>query len=88
LLSSRPWVVFDDLWGNCSNLKLQDLNHQDIQQYVDEKKTKNNAFQILASKHPNTARELVEEVVGKAERVFMWVVIVVQSLLRGILLFV
>jgi hypothetical protein len=83
-LSSRPWVIFEDLWGNCPNLKLQDLNQRDIEKYVSDKTSQNMAFQGLATKEPETARALVEEIVGTAEGVFIWVVLVVNSLLRGI----
>jgi hypothetical protein len=30
-LSSRPWIVFEDLFGDCPNLKLQNLTHRDIE---------------------------------------------------------
>lgn len=37
ILSSRPWVVFQDLLGDSPVLHLQDLTHSDIQYYVQHK---------------------------------------------------
>jgi hypothetical protein len=46
LLSSRPLVVFEDLFGNGPNLKLQNLTHRDIEKYVHDKFSLNTAFGI------------------------------------------
>jgi hypothetical protein len=46
--------------------------------------TQNKAFQRLAARDPESSHALVEEIVGKAQGVFIWVALVVQSLLRGI----
>jgi hypothetical protein len=83
-LSSRPWVVFEDLFGACEGLRLQNLTYRDIEKYVGDRLGRNNAFQRLASRNPAYAESLKLEVVGKAEGVFLWVKLVVQSLLNGI----
>jgi hypothetical protein len=83
-LSSRPWVVFEDLFGACEGLRLQNLTYRDIEKYVGDRLGRNNAFQRLASRNPSYAESLKLEIVGKAEGVFLWVKLVVQSLLNGI----
>lgn len=82
-LSSRPWVVFEDLFESCPNLKLQDLTYRDIEQYVRDKFNRNTAFLKLASREPAAAPALLKEIVEKADGVFLWVKLVVRSLLQG-----
>ena len=86
-LSSRPWVVSGELFGACQGLQLQNLTYQDIQKYVSDKLGGSDAFQRLSSRdpvHANIAKDLKLEIVEKAEGVFLWVKLVVQSLLNGI----
>jgi NACHT domain len=83
-LSSRPWVVFKDNFGMCPSLQLQNLTFTDIKNYVDQEFRKNSAFRNLLRQDPRATDALVEEVVTKAEGVFLWVHIVVKDLLKGI----
>jgi hypothetical protein len=83
LLSSRPLVVFEDL-GNGPNLKLQNLTYRDIEKYVHDKFALNTAFGNLARREPGAALTLLREVVEKADRVFVWVKLVVRNLLSGL----
>jgi hypothetical protein len=83
-LSSRPWVVFEDVFHDCPKLRLQNLTFRDIERYVSDKLRQNEAFRRLAIIHPDEAPELVNEVVKKANGVFLWVELVVRSLLNGI----
>ena len=82
-LSSRPWQVFQDGFGSFPNLRLQDLTYLDIYKYVRGKFEQSEAFQKL-SKRDTTSESLVQEIVEKAAGVFLWVRIVVKSLIRGI----
>lgn len=83
-LSSRPWVVFEDSFRTCASLKLQNLTYKDIEIYVDEKLRSNLAFQRLSAQEPEATPKLVAEIVEKADGVFLWVRIVVKSLLSGL----
>jgi hypothetical protein len=83
-LSSRPWVVFEDIFHGCPVLRLQNLTFQDIERYVKDKLSQNDAFRKLASRNPFETKRLELEIVEKADGVFLWVVLVVLSLLRGI----
>jgi hypothetical protein len=83
-LSSRPWVVFEDYFGQCPNLRLQNLTFKDIERYVMGKLSHNVAFLKLSTEEPEAAPALTQEIVEKADGVFLWVNIVVRSLLGGI----
>lgn len=83
-LSSRPWQVFKDKFCHCPSLRLQDLTHSDIHTYVTGKFDQSEAFKRLSSDDPTAAHLLVQEIVQKAAGVFLWVRIVVKSLIKGI----
>jgi hypothetical protein len=82
--SSRPWVVFENNFATYPNLRLQNLTHGDIDLYVRDRFHHNDAFRKLAAKEPKSSLSLIQKVVEKAEGVFLWVRIVVDSLLRGV----
>jgi hypothetical protein len=82
-LSSRPLVVFEDLFKRCPSLRLQDLTCMDIQRFVNDRLRSSEVYCDLAMKDPNSALVLVNEIVQKADGVFLWVKIVVGSLLNG-----
>ncbi|KAF8848816.1 hypothetical protein BDZ45DRAFT_810488 [Acephala macrosclerotiorum] len=83
-LSSRSWQVFKNSFVGYPNLQLQDLTSRDISKYVNGKFDQSEAFQRLSCKNPSSAQLLVQEIVEKAAGVFLWVRIVVQSLIQGI----
>jgi hypothetical protein len=83
-LSSRPWVVFEDAFESCPKLKLQDLTLPDIQLYVNDTLAKDERMKKLCDLEPVEAPKLVDEIVTKADGVFLWVKLVVSSLLRGL----
>jgi hypothetical protein len=83
-LSSRPWVAFEGIFGQCSNMRLQNLTYKDIERFVVGKLNGNDAFQRLSSEEPEAAPAIAQEILEKADGVFLWVRLVVQSLLNGI----
>ena len=83
-LSSRPWVVFQDCFSCCPSLRLQDLTRSDIEYFTSSKLYNSDLFKRLAEKESTIAHALVFEIVEKADGVFLWVRIVVMSLLRGL----
>jgi hypothetical protein len=84
-LSSRPWNVFEAAFGSdpIRKLYLQDLNETDIKLYVKDKLQDRDDF-IKLMRRDNRCSELVEEIVGKAKGVFLWVYLVVRSLVEGL----
>ncbi|CAO2658381.1 Nn.00g061040.m01.CDS01 [Neocucurbitaria sp. VM-36] len=84
-VSSRPWHVFKDEYErpNSRSLKLEDLTRDDIALYVKDILERHERFDALQQRDIRY-QELVQQIVDKAEGVFLWVFLVVQSLLRGL----
>jgi hypothetical protein len=83
-LSSRPLVAFREAFQSCPSLRLQDFTFSDIKRFVSEKFNQTESFQRLADQEPADALALINETVQRADGVFLWVQIVVRSLLAGI----
>ena len=83
-LSSRPLLAFEDSFGNCPKLMLQDLTQNDIKLYTDIELAKSPRFEILKMREPERAPKLVTEIVDKSAGVFLWVTLIVKSLLEGL----
>ena len=84
-LSSRPWEEFTDAFGGDKDrtIILQDLTRRDIQLYVQDALKQHHHFAKLEEADPRW-NELIEELEDRAQGVFLWVTIVVRSLLRGL----
>ncbi|PGH17864.1 hypothetical protein AJ80_04687 [Polytolypa hystricis UAMH7299] len=83
--SSRPWNEFRDAFkGSDKTLKLEDFTKQDIEYYVEDKLRANQKFRDLQSRDPK-CKEIVDEIVNKAQGVFLWVFLVVGLLLKGLI---
>jgi len=84
-VSSRPWPCFIDAFGqNASKvIKLEDLTYNDIRKYVHGKLHANRYFLQVHASDPEYSR-LVDNVVDRAQGVFLWVFLVVRSLLHGL----
>ncbi|KAK0613922.1 hypothetical protein B0T14DRAFT_290455 [Immersiella caudata] len=84
-LSSRPWVVFSDAFGTEPRrlLRLEDLTRADIRQYVSDKLGEHSQYHHMVQMNSKFT-ELAEEVVEKAQGVFLWVYLVVRELLEGL----
>jgi hypothetical protein len=85
-VSSRPWNVFERAYHGRVNgeLAVQDFTTEDIRSYVQSKLLQNIMFVDLRSCNLEECDRLVESIVRKAQGVFLWVVLVVQSLVRGL----
>lgn len=83
-LSSRPLVSFEDVYGPCPQLRLQDLTAGDIKLYVFENLAKSKRFQDFSGQQPVRVEDLVQKVVDMSSGVFLWVILVVRSLQQGL----
>ncbi|TVY24004.1 hypothetical protein LHYA1_G006937 [Lachnellula hyalina] len=83
-LSSRPLFDFVAAFQSCQSLRLQDLTFSDIESYINDELGTNTHMQILREQKPQEAEMLVFEIVNKADGVFLWVKLVVLSMLRGL----
>ena len=84
-ISSRPWNEFKDAFGRSTDpqLALEDLTRGDIKIYVRDTLEDNARFRALKFKD-DRSQDLVLEIVRKARGVFLWVVLVIKSLLTGL----
>ena len=83
-LASRPWLVFEDAFESKPSLLLEHLTGRDIRQYVEDKFSQSNRYQKLNMSEPHYARNLIDSIVEKSSGVFLWVYLVVRSLLDGL----
>ena len=84
-VSSRPYNEFRDAFGRPSDpqLALEDLTYEDIEFYVQITLEENPRFKALKARD-DRSQDLVQEIVAKAQGVFLWVILVVKSLLKGL----
>ncbi|KAL8776162.1 MAG: hypothetical protein Q9213_008374 [Squamulea squamosa] len=81
-VSSRPERVFWEEFMACPQLKVQDLNHQDITRLSQDK-----LVPTLKKRFPSDTEEiksLSEKLIEKAEGVFLWLDLMVKDLLKGV----
>ncbi|TGJ82841.1 hypothetical protein E0Z10_g5922 [Xylaria hypoxylon] len=83
-LSSRPWIVFEDAFSQAPNLMLQDFTYFDIKSFVVSKFSENEGFKRLQLREGTYAEGLLENITEKSSGVFLWVHLVVKSLLAGL----
>jgi hypothetical protein len=84
-VSSRPWNEFEDRFGNDSPWKLymHDLTRDDIRLYVEDTLGTNARFRQLQKEDPQCPN-FVRNIVREADGVFLWVFLVIRSLLDGL----
>jgi hypothetical protein len=83
-ISSRPWPVFQDIYHDTPGLRLQDLTKEDIKLYISDKLEGTKYMKQLLVEEPREAASLTTEILEKAAGVFLWVVLIVKSLVTGI----
>ena len=86
-LSSRPWNVFTRAfgWGSHPKFHLEDLTRRDIESYVQDTLGDNKLFhQLAAGKDSARCKRLEDAIVSRAQGVFLWVFLVVRSLVEGL----
>jgi hypothetical protein len=83
-VSSRPWVVFEAAFGQFRKLSLQDLTRPDIQHFVTSRLCAHPIFHQMQQREPQCAIQLRDGIVLKASGIFLWVELVLRSLLAGL----
>jgi hypothetical protein len=83
-VSSRPLTVFDKAFEGFPSLRLEHLTYEDIQFYVTDMLDKNELMEVLREREGRAEVDaLVSGIVNKANGVWLWVGLVVMSLLSG-----
>ncbi|KAK3326915.1 hypothetical protein B0T19DRAFT_484129 [Cercophora scortea] len=83
-IASRPWLVFGDAFEGKPSLRMEDLTKEDIRYYVTSSFNQSKHFHRLRGRQASVADTLLAEIVKKAEGVFLWVYLVVKSLLKSL----
>ncbi|KAK7908824.1 hypothetical protein PG985_016127 [Apiospora marii] len=83
-ISSRPLLIFEQVFRDLPGLRLQDLTKRDIKEYINSHLYSHSYMKQLEKRHPGEASRLVSEIVHKARGVFLWVKLVTRSILRGL----
>ncbi|KAI1356907.1 hypothetical protein F5Y01DRAFT_266170 [Xylaria sp. FL0043] len=83
-VSSRPWNVFRDAFNQNPMLQLENLTHADIKSYVHGQFKGSPGFSERKHLQPVQAEKLLDDIVEKAQGVFLWVSVVVRSLLLSL----
>ena len=83
-VASRQWIAFEDVFARGPSLMLHNLTYSDIKSYVAAKMRSHRAFEELEQYNMQYSRSLVTSITEKAQGVFLWVVLVVLSLLQGL----
>ncbi|KAH8646763.1 hypothetical protein BX600DRAFT_443733 [Xylariales sp. PMI_506] len=83
-VSSRPLLVFEQAFSEMPGLKLQDLTYRDISHFVKSRLQSHKHMMQLSKHHPAATTHLINEIVTKSRGVFLWVKLVIKSLLRGL----
>ena len=81
-VSSRPWVIFKEAFNSCPQLRLEDLTHNDLQAFADGRLSSDRHFLRLQGREPGLIDDVKQEILSKAEGVFLWVKLVVEEVLR------
>ena len=82
--ASRPWNIFEESFKAKPSLLLQMLTYKDIKYFVSSNFQKDLNFAEFRRHQPESAHHLIESIVDKAAGVFLWVHLVVTSLLAGL----
>jgi hypothetical protein len=82
--SARPWPVFEDKFEDQPRLRIEELTRPDITTYITGKFQASRRFSDLQIVEPEASSDLLRTIADRAAGVFLWVYIVVESLLEGL----
>lgn len=79
-VSSRHWNMFLDAFKSEPCLRVEDLTKADIETFVSGEFGRSVGFQELRINFPSKANQFIQDIVTKANGVFLWVSLVVRTL--------
>ncbi|RMJ07602.1 hypothetical protein CDV36_012796 [Fusarium kuroshium] len=83
-VSSRPWLQIENVFKSCPTLRLQNLTKNDIFVYVEDRLNANENWNALHAAQPSEATKIIKEIVTTANGVFLWVKLLLNSLIKGL----
>ncbi|KAI9692998.1 MAG: hypothetical protein M1822_004993 [Bathelium mastoideum] len=84
VLSSRPGNIFRAHFGESPSISMQDLTAKDIQRYITDYLKNDPEVRRLGSAAQAKMEQAGEKIADRAAGVFLWVTLVVRSLLHGL----
>jgi hypothetical protein len=83
-VSSRELPVFQDRLEISQRIQLQDLTRKDIEAFVHERLRTEERFQNIQPLDEERCNRFEEQIVEKADGVFLWVALVLNMILEGL----
>lgn len=83
-VASRPWTQFDDAFHQVPMLQLHHLTQDDIRTFVAGQLDANPGFHEFRNIYQVEADEIKEEIATKSQGVFLWVSVVVGSIVHSL----
>ena len=83
-VSSRPWLVFSAAFADRPSLRVEHLTRDDVRKYIMSRFADDKHYARLSKLNPMGASALISNMTEKSAGVFLWVYLVVQSLLDGL----
>ena len=83
LVSSRPIAACHEAFHRGPILRLEVLNHPDIEAYAQSTVGEDENFKRLTSTRPEEGQMIISSLINKSEGVFLWVVLACRSVLAG-----
>ncbi|KAI0199401.1 hypothetical protein F4808DRAFT_471683 [Astrocystis sublimbata] len=82
-VSSRPWNVFEELFGNChtSKLYVHEWTKHDIREFSTSQLT---THPLCVSVGMQEGKSLIQKITERAEGVFLWVFLVTRTIREGL----
>jgi hypothetical protein len=84
-LSSRPLPLFEQTFSHHPGLRLQDLTEGDIRRFIRGRFINHPSMLSLRQKEPQKTQWIIQTIIEKASGVFIWVSLVVKSLIDGVI---
>ncbi|KAF5679405.1 ent-kaurene oxidase [Fusarium heterosporum] len=84
-VASRSWPQFSDAFADSRGMQMHLLTHYDIRTYVFGHFKGIRAFQECNSLYQNGGDRLLDQVVSKANGVFLWTAIVTQTIYQSLI---
>lgn len=81
-LSSRPFPIFRAAFGKNPRLELHELTRRDMLHFARDHLYRNPLISQILTQNEEAASQLINSIVKGADGVFLWVILVVQSILR------
>lgn len=85
VVSSRPEAIFVESFQRWPKLRVEDLTRGDIEHYVRDNLFAHERMLALQTRNKDATAEILNAVMSKSSGVFLWVFLIVRSLVEGLI---